>query len=279
MFGYYAIFNRYIDSDSINMVFRTVKIAVFAAFYSLCFPLFAQTQQLNLVGEYIPDITNNDGSGYQFEMVRAIFEPLGYQVNIKVYPYRRALKKVASGQADMMIGMIRHSNIPVIFSHTPHETDKILAVYLKEDNIDWQGISTLKNKKLVMLQAMDEDAKARLPILNEQVSVVSTPIQAFKMLKYRRADFIIMTEAEYIINYKKTANSSSNLTSQPIGFIEIHAAFPDSPSGQKFKSIWDENFLSYLTSEPAKVMFDRWGATKNYQTTLDYFSAPNLTKR
>lgn len=256
------------------MILNALKIAVFTAFYSLCFPIFAQTQQLNLVGEYIPDITNTDGTGYQFEMVRAIFEPLGYQVNIKIYPYRRALRKVASGQADMMIGMIKHNNIPVMFSHMPHETDKILAIYLNNKNVDWQGVSTLKNKKLVMLQGMDEDAKKRLPILNEQVSVVSTPAQAFKMLTHRRADFIIMTEAEYIINYIKIANAPSTLTSKPIGFIEIHAAFPDSIAGLKFKEIWDKHFLSYFTSEPAKMMFYRWDATENYQTTLDYLTEP-----
>lgn len=252
------------------MLFRTINIAVLLTLNSLCFSLLAQTQQINLVGEYILDVTNNDGSGFQFEMVKEIFNPLGYQVNINVYPYRRALKKVESGQADMMIGMVKHSSMPLLFSNSPHEVDKNLAIYLDKKNFNWQGLSTLKNKRLVMLQGMDEDAKERLPINNEQVSVVSTSEQALKMLIYGRADFIIMTEAEYMTNYIDIATPQTNLLSQPIGFIEIHAAFTDSVAGKKLKRIWDEHFHSYLKSEKAKVMFARWGATRNYETTLNY---------
>jgi polar amino acid transport system substrate-binding protein len=254
------------------MIFSTLKITVFAIFYSLCFSILAQTQQINLVGEYVSDMTNNDGTGYQFEMVRAIFEPLGYQVNINVYPYRRALKKVESGQADMMIGMIKEKNMPIIFSNYPHETDKILAIYLDKNDINWYGFSALKNKNLVMLQGMDEDAKERLPIKSHQVTVVNTPDQALKMLMYGRADFIIMTEAEYIINYVRIDNPQANLLSKPIGFIEIHAAFADSTKGNKFKEVWDKHFLTYLKSEKAKSLFYHWGASDNYNTTLNYLT-------
>jgi ABC-type amino acid transport substrate-binding protein len=47
-----------------------------------------------------------------------------------------------------------------------------------------------------VLPSISENAKENLPILNNQVRVVNTPIQALKMLKHGRADFIIMTQAE-----------------------------------------------------------------------------------
>jgi polar amino acid transport system substrate-binding protein len=250
------------------MILSAIKIAVFAAFYSLCLSLNAQTQQLNVVGEYIAGATNYDGTGYQFEMVKAIFEPLGYQVNINVYPYKRALKEVEHGQADMMIGMIRHSNMSTLFSFVPHEADKILAIYRDDNVLNWQGLSTLKNKKLVMLPSISENAKEHLPILNNQVRVVNTPIQALKMLKHGRADFIIMTQAEY----RDIDDSEARFKSQIIGFIDIHAAFTDSISGVKFKKVWDEHFISYLKSDKAKSTFNRWGVSKNYVTTLNYLT-------
>jgi polar amino acid transport system substrate-binding protein len=256
------------------MVTRILKIVVFTVFYSHCFLLLGQTQQLNLVGEYISDATNNDGTGYQFEMVKAIFEPLGYQVNITVLPYKRALKQVESGQADMMVGMIKDNNMPILFSQSPHEVDRVLAIFINKKNLNWQGLSTFKNKDLVMLPSIAEDAKERLSILSHQVSIVSTPVQALKMLKYGRADFIIMTEGEYILNYKTLDKSEVDLLSQPIGFVEIHAAFTHSMGGGKVKKIWDENFIAYLKSEKSKEMFSRWKVSKNYQTTLNYFNKP-----
>jgi len=35
-------------------------------------------QTITVVGEVFPPMTNEDGSGQQFDLVKAIFEPLGY---------------------------------------------------------------------------------------------------------------------------------------------------------------------------------------------------------
>jgi hypothetical protein len=64
-------------------------------------------------------------------MVKTIFEPLGYQVNINVYPYKRALKQVEHGQADMMIGMIKDSNISTLFSFLMKQTKFLLSIESK----------------------------------------------------------------------------------------------------------------------------------------------------
>lgn len=257
------------------MLFKTIKFVLcsICCLYFLSPIAQANTKQLNLVGEYISSATNVDGTGYQFEMVKAIFEPLGYQVNINVYPYKRALKRVESGQADMVVGMIKRHDMSLKFSQAPHEADKILAIYLKKNKTSWQGLDPLKNSNLVMLSSMVENVKKNLEVNDEKIIEVSTSEQALKMINHGRADFIIMTESEYNENYKATAQVY--LLSQPIGYLEIHAAFTYSVKGEAFKAIWDERFLSYLKSKEAKAMYESWDGFKNYKTTLEYLAKDN----
>jgi len=254
------------------MIFKKAHLVLLAICFFYLLPLLAQaqTKEINLVGEYIPGATNSDGTGFQFELVKAIFEPLGYQVNINVYPYKRALIRVEAGQDDMMVGMIKQQNMSLAFSQVPHEADKILAIFIKKNNETWQGVKSLKNKKLVMLSSIIENVKKNPYVNKNQMIEVSKPAQALKMLRHNRADFIIMTESEYNLNY--TAISPLSLSSKPIGYLEIYAAFTDSVKAKKIKTIWDDHFLPYFNSKAAKAMYKRWGVSKNYQTTLNYLA-------
>jgi polar amino acid transport system substrate-binding protein len=257
------------------MIFKAIKFSTLAICYLLHLSASAQAQvkQLNLVGEYIESATNLDGTGFQFEMVKAIFEPLGYKVNITVYPYKRALKGVETGQADMMVGMIKHNDMPLIFSQVPHEADRILAIFLKKNVSDWQGVASIKNKRVVILSSLVENAKEKLPILNNHISEVRTPAQALKMLMYNRADFMIMTEAEYLINHMKSPQVE--LIAKPISFIQIHAAFTPTKKGVALKKVWDKHFIPYFKSKEATAMYKSWSASKHHKVTLEFLNQEN----
>ena len=147
--------------------------------------------------------------------------------------------------------------------------------FLEKNKSKWQGLSSLKNKNITVLSSLVDNAKERLAIQSNQVNEVSTPAQAFKMLTYGRADYILMTETEgeYLLN--DMDSQQNKLMSQPIGFIEIYAAFTDKIKGKQLKEIWDKHFLSYLKSKQAESLFENWGLSKNYQITLEYLTKEN----
>ena len=72
--------------------FRAFHLAKLSIIRFLFFIIVFSAQQtlaetINLVAEVFPPQTNRDGTGQQFDVARAIFEPLGYTVNVNVYPY------------------------------------------------------------------------------------------------------------------------------------------------------------------------------------------------
>jgi len=91
-------------------------------------------------------MTNEDGTGQQFEIAKAVYETLGYKIKCKTYPYKRAKYYVEIEKADVMVGMLKTDSEKLIFAKFPHDADNIIAIYPKNKNIKWDGISTLKIK-------------------------------------------------------------------------------------------------------------------------------------
>lgn len=62
----------------------------------------ARAEKLVVVSDDWEGFTEAGGTGYYFEMMRAVYEPAGHTLEFKVVPYTRALKMVENQQADLM---------------------------------------------------------------------------------------------------------------------------------------------------------------------------------
>ena len=110
-----------------------IKLFLFIVVFS--HHTFAET--INLVAEVFPPQTYSNGTGQQFDIAKAIFEPLGYEINIAVYPYRRVIYLLENKQVDMAVGVTKVGNAEILFSEQPHDSDNLVAIYPKYKNIIW----------------------------------------------------------------------------------------------------------------------------------------------
>lgn len=251
---------------SFTFVKALVIFVILNGLLSVSYSTKAET--LRLVGEVYPPGTNADGSGQQFEIVKAVFEALGFQVNIEVYPYKRAIKLVEIGQADMMVGMLKDSDLQLNYSYYPHDVDNLLAIYPRVSKTQWQGSSSLKNKHLTMLLGLSEPFKKSLPNYEFQVSEVNSHPQALKKLFYGRTDFIIDSEGTFLLLYEQ--RHRDNLYTQLVGAIEIYAAFSKSDRGKKAKILWDEKFEQFIQTKAAEKIYQKWGMDREYWVTQQF---------
>jgi len=236
----------------------------------------AKTETLRLVGELYPPGTFADGSGQQFEMVKAVFERLDYKVTIDVYPYKRAIKLVETGQADMMVGMLKDPALEVSYSHYPHDVDNLLAIYPRVSKTQWQGPSSINNKHLTMLLGLGEPFKKCLPDFDFQITEVKSHQQALKKLFYGRTDFIIDSEGTFLLKYEQ--RHQENLYTQLVGFIEIYAAFSKNSQGKNAKKLWDEHFIKFIQTKSAEKIYEKWGMNREYWVTKQFISDKLLIK-
>ena len=255
------------------MEFGLIKIILVchALAFILLMPVNSvKAETLHLVGEVYPPGTYEDGSGQQFELVRNIFEQLGYQVKISVFPYKRAIKLVETGQADMMVGMLKDTSLKVNYSYYPHDVDNLLAIYPRANKTQWQGSSSIHNKHLTMLLGLSEPFKPSLPDFDYQVTEVKTHEQALKKLFFGRTDFIIDSEGSFLLLYE--AKDREKLYAQLVGFIEIYAAFSNKPNGIKAKKLWDAHFKDFIQTNRAENIYAKWGMHREYWITQQFIT-------
>lgn len=243
----------------------------------LCQQTLAET--INLTGEVFPPQTNQDGSGQQFELVRAIFEPLGYNIKVNVYPYRRVLYLLENKETDMAVGLAKIKNDKLLFSDLPHDSDNLVAIYPKDSDIIWRGQSSFVDKKLLFIAGLsgafiDElYLSSNLDLSLNPISEVSTRVQAMNKLLAHRDDFLIDCECGLFLDDVQPYRSQ--LIAKKIGLTSIYAAFPRSKKSRKLKEIWQREFPKFIKTAAARAIYQKWGLMREYGIILDVLNNNN----
>jgi polar amino acid transport system substrate-binding protein len=96
--------------------------------------------------------SNDVRPGVGIELAKAIFEPLGYQINYVVMPWSDALAQVRAGKVSAVIGASRFDDATLIFPTQAvyNITDNFYV--LRGNSWRFQGIYTLKGKKLGVIR-------------------------------------------------------------------------------------------------------------------------------
>jgi hypothetical protein len=225
---------------------------------------FAET--INLVAEAFPPQTHSNGTGQQFDVAKAIFEPLGYKVNIEVYPYRRVIYLLEHKQVDMAVGVARVDNTELLFSEQPHDSDNLVAIYPKENNVIWRGINSLRGKRLLFISGLTEGLSMDFNLSENTVSEVNTRVQALKKLLSGRDDFLIDCECGFFLD--EVESYRSLFTVNNIGFIKIYAGFSNTEKGLKLKNIWKTEFPKFIKTDKAREIYKKWGLMREYEIIL-----------
>ena len=87
--------------------------------------------------------------GYMIELLQAIFEPLGIQVDYQLMPWRKALGSVHAGFTDCVVGAVK-KEAPSLLYPSHHWGKDVNGLYVRAED-DWQfsgELKSLKNRKV-----------------------------------------------------------------------------------------------------------------------------------
>jgi polar amino acid transport system substrate-binding protein len=229
-----------------------------------------RAETINVVAEEFPRATNADGTGVQFEMVKAIFAPLGYQLNFKVFPYKRAIQQVEAGKADIIVGIYKFKTDKLTFSALPHDADRMVAIRPINHQEAWHGLSSLTNKRITATPGFKPSIEKTLVKIPYHFDEVSTREQALKKLMFNREDYMIDTEAVYLIDEINTYKAQ--LEKFNIGFFEIYAAFANTAKAHTLQKLWQSRFPTIIRSNKAKEIYSHWQLTREYNIINEYLN-------
>lgn len=202
---------------------------------SASFAVAANAQKLLFVSEKWQDATNADGSGFYWDILRAVYQPAGYELEFRVVPYVRAVKTVLLGKAHGWVASYLHEE-PVIYPRTPFDTDNVMGVFRKGNLALERGQQALQGKKLGWIRGYRYDKYLDVPV---DKHLLNSRENGLKMVVHKRLD--VFLDAQYDIEAALEAGVIDKQAVDVARFLdlELYMAFASTDQGRKLAELWD----------------------------------------
>ncbi len=198
------------------MQYLRIILSLFVVFYYLAAPSSATAQGDSVItiaaDSWCPINCARPESrlGVGIDLAKAVFEPLGFKIEYKIMPWSEALDKVRAGEIDAVIGASRYDDAKLIFPryHIYDISDDFYV--LKGNSWRFQGVHTLKGRKLGIIEdygygpAISEYIRNNKtkPELIQQATGDKALLDNIRKLQNREIDVIVETRPvmEYTIS-------------------------------------------------------------------------------
>ncbi len=258
--------------EYINVRVRMRKLLMFGCVVFGCVLMryvlvFAEDlKAIHVVYEEWAGFTNEDGTGVYWDVVKAVYEPVGIQVKTEAMPWKRADFTVLQKEADAIVGDYYYQEKAgkEFLYPTWHISveDPIAAVFKKGAIPDWErrGLQSLAGKKVGWIRGYDFDAKDWFDVAVEKKEVTNI-LQGLKMLAAGRF--------EVFIDYRSTIKPEGEkagidleqdyeLKTIKLG-QKLFLKFANTERSNQLIKIFDERMSKLVTSGEIERIYTKWG--------------------
>ncbi len=215
-------------------------------------------KSISVVAPEWDNYSNKDGSGLYWDILRAIYEPVGIKVKNKTVPWNRAMKMVSKYRTyNAIVGEYQDSIEPVLFPKYPIDVD-YLSVLSKEGTASqWQGSESLTGNKVGWIKDYNSIIESKRDFTLKEFRNLE---QGIKMLKSGELDFVIDSWDEI-----STAMQSYNLKKELYNVNQmsdgknIFTVFSDDNLSRELITIYNERIPVLVKNGKLVALYKKWG--------------------
>ena len=222
-------------------------------------PAFAQARTILVVTESWQDATNEDGTGLYFDLIRAVFEPLGWTVKYQIMPYTSSVKKVQDKEADIVIGPYEGEVEGVIYPTMHFSADDITAVILK--GAPWNGESGFEGKRVTWIRGYSYDEYIAAAM---NITVVDQRESAINLLTKKRVDVILDNASDMTETIRDLGLDPAQFDMKLVKYLDLYLCFPQTEKGKQLAAAWDREFGRLVASGKIRSLFQQWDQLMYY---------------
>ncbi len=235
-----------------------VVCAGLLAVSTICASAEEQITHIHLISEAWEDATNADGSGLYWDIFRLVYEPVGIKVQIDTMPYMRTVKFIQAQRADALVGSYLGEIGGVLYPEYHFDVDRVVAVFLKDKQVDWQGQQTLENTIVGWVRGYDYDEYLK-PVV--QKFEVNSRKSGLGMLLRDRLDFFLDAEIEieYVLEQKGLQDQAVAFQIERALDLRLYLAFANNDRGRRLMKIYDERMKTLVATGALEQLFEASG--------------------
>ena len=219
--------------------------------------------------DWCPQLCNSDAKpGYIMDTVKAIFKDSPYDIQVKTYPWTRAIKLVETGKSHALLAPAKGEAPNLVFP--TQEVGLQRMCFFTKSNTDWQytGAESLKGMKVGLaqdttLEGLDDyiaSNKSQFDFIPYSDEYLNTSI---KKVKFNRIDTFVFTynSTQYGINERQLSDEYREAGCLPSS--KVYMAFtPDAGEGanvSKMITHFDKRMAELKSSGEIKKIMAKYG--------------------
>lgn len=233
----------------------------------------ASAEVINVVAANWTDYTNKDGTGYLFEVLRAVYSPHDIELNIQFAPYSRSEFILKSGGADVLPGVYKDVFNVDWYSKYPVYIDIVDAAISHELNESWQGLSSLKGKRVVANTGYNYDSRLDLGAHYYEIGNIDSMI---KMLAAGRVDAVLDYKIDLVPRGRSLKLDNMFVIKESLYKNFAYFVFHNPDKNNRYKEIFDKGFRRLIdTGELRAIMVKNFGDDQTYPDFSEFIRGDN----
>ena len=209
------------------------------------FIFFAHADKITIGSDAWADVTEKDGSGIYFKLLKEIYG--AENIEIKIESYHRGLKSFDDQKIDIIVGIFREDVQQAILPKWYIDTDDPIIVFYRKENDKTINIKNLSNLTNSWIRGFHFGR-----FIKENLSAyeVNSAQEGFTLLANKRIDTFIDYLSNVPLNLARQFKHFELLPSR-----HLYLAFQKNKHGQQLASIYDQKMSEFRKSGKLKELY------------------------
>ncbi len=225
---------------------------------------FAETYKF--VGTTFPFILEEDSSGkikgIGAEIAREVINKMGHNIEIGIYPWKRAQAMVEAGNAHVLIGPYKTPGRKNFLAYNKNHfyQDKMVFVAKSGLNQSWDGkFSSLQNKTIAIMAGWSYGRKADANLKKLKTHEFYSVLKGLELVLFERYDFCALNQrnASQIIQ-KHNLHNKFDIIDPPISRTKVYFGFSKKLKLDKLIIQFDKELKKLITSNKGSLLYKKY---------------------
>ncbi|MEI8611619.1 substrate-binding periplasmic protein [Enterovibrio norvegicus] len=250
------------DNGNPALVITTIKrvmMGVFLFFLSAT-GLYAEdrkNEEIIIVSESWADATEKDGTGLYWDIMRQIYEPLGYNVINFTTNYSRSVYLVQTQKMDIFLGSYIDEQEDILYPRWHFDAEHVAAAYKPSVIKDWQGQESLQGRTVGWVKGYGYDEY--LVRTNFAIQEVKNRRQGLSLVDSERIDMLIDAYSEIEEAFQENNKvDRRDFAVSVLTNLKLYPGFSDSERGKALRDIYDQRFELLLYNGQIAALFKQY---------------------
>ena len=201
-------------------------------------------------------LTKADGGGLYFDLIKAVYEPIGIKVKITIVPYTRSVLMVKKGESDAWVASFHKEQEFAIYPQWHFDRNKQMVLAYKNSSNNFVNIDSLKGKKVIWLRGFNLNRYIPIKLNYSEIDYISS---AFLLLKNGRQDYFIGAESDIKTGLGENKIVEGNYDIDFLMYLNLYLAFGNTEKGKYFLEIWDKRMETLKNDKNFLKIYEKYG--------------------